>query len=139
MHCGIVERTQSALTMEISPDSKNVLGTSLQACCFDPKTGFYRDGFCHTGPDDKGIHTVCAIMTEEFLAYTKSKGNDLSTPRPEYGFPGLKPGDKWCLCAARWYEAYKAGFAPLVDLEGSHEKSAEIVPLDILIANSIEQ
>ena len=112
---------------------KNVLGTKLQACCYAPKTGFYRDGFCRTGPEDVGTHVVCAIMTEEFLTYTKMQGNDLSTPIPMYQFPGLKPGDKWCLCASRWKQAYKAGKAPEVVLEGTHEKALQIVDFEMLV------
>jgi uncharacterized protein (DUF2237 family) len=112
---------------------KNVLGTKLQACCYAPKTGFYRDGFCRTGPEDVGTHVVCAIMTEEFLTYTKMQGNDLSTPIPMYQFPGLKPGDKWCLCASRWKQAYKAGKAPEVVLEGTHEKALQIVDFEMLL------
>jgi len=88
---------------------KNVLGTDLQTCCFEPKTGFYRDGYCKTGSDDVGTHVVCAIMTQEFLEFSKSKGNDLITPIAYYQFPGLKPGDKWCLCVSRWKEAYESG------------------------------
>ena len=112
---------------------KNVLGTGLEACCYAPKTGFYRDGFCKTGFDDVGTHVVCAIMTEEFLAYTKLKGNDLSTPIPSYQFPGLKAGDKWCLCAARWKQAYDDGKAPEVVLEATHEKALEIVTFESLL------
>mmetsp|Transcript_14883 Transcript_14883/g.14987 ORF Transcript_14883/g.14987 Transcript_14883/m.14987 type:complete len:192 (+) Transcript_14883:181-756(+) len=112
--------------------SVNVLGKPLQPCCYDPMTGFYRDGFCETGPADTGRHTVCAQVTEEFLSYTRSVGNDLSTPSPGYGFPGLTPGDKWCLCAARWYQAEMAGKAPPLYLESTHSKAVEIVPLEIL-------
>ena len=92
--------------------NNNVLGSNLIACCFEPITGFYRDGFCKTGEQDSGTHTVCAVMTAEFLKYTKAQGNDLSTPNPLYQFPGLKPGDKWCLCASRWKQAALAGVAP---------------------------
>ena len=112
---------------------KNVLGTALQACCFSPKTGFYRDGFCKTGADDIGTHVVCAIMTAEFLQFTKSKGNDLSTPIPYYQFPGLKPGDKWCLCVSRWKEAYLEGKAPEVVLEATHEKTLNYVSFEALL------
>jgi len=112
---------------------KNVLGTKLQGCCQAPKTGFYRDGFCRTDPEDLGTHVVCAIMTEAFLSYTKSQGNDLSTPIPMYKFPGLKPGDKWCLCALRWKQAYTAGKAPEVVLEATHEKALEIVDFQCLL------
>lgn len=110
----------------------NVLGTPLVACGTNPVTGFYRDGCCNTGPLDSGTHTVCAIMTEEFLSYTKSQGNDLSTPLPAYGFPGLKPNDRWCLCVTRWKQAYEAGCAPKVVLEASHAKSLEVVMLEHL-------
>ena len=109
--------------------AKNVLGTPLQSCSTQPLTGFTRNGCCETGPEDTGSHTVCAQVTEEFLAFSQSRGNDLSTPRPEYGFEGLKPGDRWCLCAARWHEAAEAGFAPPVILEATHERALEIVSL----------
>ena len=108
---------------------KNVLGTPLQSCSTNPLTGFTRSGCCETGSEDLGNHTVCAQVTEEFLVFSKSRGNDLSTPRPEYGFEGLKPGDRWCLCASRWYEAAEAGFAPPVILESTHERALEIVSL----------
>jgi uncharacterized protein (DUF2237 family) len=108
---------------------RNVLGEPLQPCCERPVTGFYRDGSCRTGPDDLGLHTVCAQMSAEFLAFSKARGNDLSTPMPAYGFPGLKPGDKWCLCAARWKEAHDAGQAPAVVLASTHEATLEVVPL----------
>jgi len=114
------------------PVVKNVLGTPLAACCFEPLTGYFRDGFCNTNADDYGTHTVCAIMSEAFLTYTLSKGNDLSTPKPQYNFLGLKPGDKWCLCALRWYEAYKAGVAPKLILAATHQKTLEFVPLEVL-------
>lgn len=100
---------------------KNVLGGPLQICCDDPVTGFYRNGYCQTGVQDRGIHVACARVTLEFLEYSKSCGNDLMTPRPEFSFPGLKPGDKWCLCAARWTEALEAGVAPPLVLEATHE------------------
>lgn len=109
--------------------AKNVLGTPLQACSMHPLTGFTRTGCCETGPEDRGSHTVCAEMTEEFLAFSISRGNDLSTPSPEYGFEGLKPNDRWCVCAARWLEASEAGFAPPVVLESTHEKCLEIISL----------
>lgn len=108
---------------------KNVLGTALQVCSLDPVTGFTRSGCCETGIEDRGSHTVCAQVTEEFLAFSLSRGNDLSTPRPEYGFEGLQAGDRWCLCASRWLEASEAGFAPPVILEACNEKSLEIVSL----------
>lgn len=116
--------------MEENP--KNILGTELQSCCFEPKTGFYRDGFCKTGEEDYGTHVVCAIMTDEFLEFTKTKGNDLSTPKPEWRFPGLKAGDKWCLCILRWLEAEKAGKAPKVVLEATHEKALQYTSLELL-------
>lgn len=100
--------------------ARNVLGGPLAACSIRPLTGFFRDGCCNTGPQDRGSHTVCAVMTAEFLAFSKSRGNDLSTPRPEFGFVGLKPGDRWCLCAPRWQEALEAGRAPKVMLAATH-------------------
>jgi len=109
--------------------AKNVLGTTLQLCSLNPLTGFTRTGCCETGIDDSGSHTVCAQMSDEFLVYSISRGNDLSTPRPEYGFEGLKAGDRWCVCASRWLEASEAGFAPPVILEACHEKCLEIVSL----------
>ena len=117
--------TEVAAAQNMSIQSKNVLGTSLQKCCDSPKTGFYRDGFCHTGPQDHGTHVACAKVTKEFLEFTKTKGNDLITPRPEWNFPGLKPGDKWCLCALRWLEAKKVGIVLKLDLESTHEKMLE--------------
>lgn len=108
---------------------KNVLGTPLQVCSLDPLTGFTRTGCCETGIEDRGSHTICAQVTEEFLAFSLSRGNDLTTPRPEYGFEGLKPGDRWCLCASRWLEASEEGYAPPVILEASHEKCLEVVSL----------
>jgi uncharacterized protein (DUF2237 family) len=110
----------------------NVLGESLQPCSTNPLTGFYRDGCCKTGEDDQGKHIVCAQMTENFLNYTKSRGNDLSTAIPQFGFPGLNPGDQWCLCASRWKEALDAGMAPPVQLRATHEAALEIVSLDEL-------
>lgn len=101
--------------------SRNVLGGKLESCSIKPMTGFYRNGCCDTGVDDTGSHTVCVVTTAEFLAFSKSRGNDLSTPMPEYGFPGLKPGDRWCLCAPRWQEAFDAGKAPRVVLRATHE------------------
>lgn len=112
--------------------SVNVLGGPLEPCSTAPKTGFYRNGCCDTGPEDRGLHTVCAVMTDEFLAMSKYLGNDLSTPRPEYGFAGLKAGDQWCLCAARFYQAHEEGAAPKVRLRSTHIKTLEIVPLSIL-------
>ena len=112
--------------------AKNVLGTPLQTCSLDPVTGFYRDGCCNTGPHDRGLHMVCVVMTTEFLAFSKNSGNDLSTPMPEYHFPGLKNGDHWCLCAMRWVEAYKNNNAPMLVLKATHEAMLQVVPLEIL-------
>ena len=117
--------------------AKNVLGEPLLPCCTNPMTGFYRDGYCHTGGGDSGVHVVCAEMTEEFLAFSKSRGNDLSTPMPEYEFPGLVPGDRWCLCAARWKEAYDAGMAPPVVLEACHVSALEFATLAELREHAI--
>jgi uncharacterized protein (DUF2237 family) len=111
---------------------KNVLGVELEPCGTDPMTGFWRNGCCETGPEDRGRHTVCAEVTAEFLEFSRAQGNDLSTPRPEFGFPGLRPGDRWCLCAARWREAYEAGKAPRVFLARTHEKTLELVALEVL-------
>jgi uncharacterized protein (DUF2237 family) len=118
-------------------DSVNVLGQVLQPCSTRPMTGFFRDGCCNTGPSDQGVHTVCAVMTVEFLAMSKYLGNDLSTPRPEYGFAGLKPGDRWCLCAARFLQAHQEGAAPQVDLTATHIQTLKIVDLEILQSYSI--
>ena len=115
----------------------NVLGGELTLCSNDPKTGFFRDGHCNTCDADHGSHTVCAVMTAEFLAYSKYVGNDLSTPRPEYGFQGLTPGDKWCLCAARFLQAHDEGCAPKIDLTATHGRALDIVPLRILQEHSI--
>ena len=117
-------------------DSINVLGGTLALCSSNPVTGFFRDGHCNTCDADQGSHTVCAIMTAEFLAYSKYVGNDLSTPRPEYGFAGLKPGDHWCLCAARFLQAHDEGCAPQVNLAATHRRALEIVSLDVLQQNS---
>ncbi|WP_353931013.1 DUF2237 domain-containing protein [Okeanomitos corallinicola TIOX110] len=113
-------------------EAKNVLGTKLEVCCTSPMTGYYRDGFCNTGGQDFGMHVVCAQVTEEFLEYTKLQGNDLSTPVPQFNFPGLKPGDGWCLCAARWQEALEAGVAPPVILEATHIRALEVCNLEDL-------
>ena len=119
-------------------ESRNVLGMKLQPCGFDPLTGFYRDGCCNTGQDDPGRHVICAELTQEVLEFSRVGGNDLSTPRPEMGFPGLRPGDRWCLCAARWKEALDAGKAPRVVLMATHESALEIVSLDDLRAHAID-
>ena len=118
--------------------SKNVLGGELQSCCFDPITGWFRDGYCNTDYDDFGTHTVCSIMTADFLEYTKSRGNDLSSPSANGLFPGLKTGDKWCLCASRWLEAYNAGHAPKVVLESTNEKTLELVKIEFLREHTID-
>lgn len=120
------------------PKPKNVLGTELKTCCTDPMTGFYRDGYCRTGADDVGRHTVCILATNEFLEFSKAAGNDLSTPRPEFAFPGLKAGDKWCLVAMRWQQALDAGMAPQVYLEATHESALEIISLDDLKKYSVD-
>lgn len=117
---------------------RNVLGDDLRPCCTDPMTGFYRDGSCRTGPDDHGTHVVCAEMTADFLSFTQSRGNDLSTPRPAFDFPGLTPGDRWCLCVDRWKEALDAGVAPPVVLAATHEKALQTVDLDTLRAHAVE-
>lgn len=120
-------------------ETLNVLGTPLEACCHDPKTGWYRDGFCHTDMSDPGMHSVCCVASEEFLEFSKQTGNDLSTPRPEFGFPGVKPGQHWCLCAGRWFDAYKAGKACPVVLESCHEETLAVIPLQILKEHSHEK
>lgn len=118
--------------------SINVLGQDLQGCSNDPVTGFFRDGSCNTCAQDAGSHTVCAVMTAEFLTFSAKAGNDLSTPRPEFGFAGLKPGDQWCLCAGRFLQAYEANAAPRVKLTATHERALEIVPLEVLRQSSFE-
>lgn len=117
---------------------RNVFGEPILPCSADPVTGFYRDGCCNTGPEDVGSHTVCAVMTDAFLAFTAARGNDLSMPRPEFGFAGLKPGDQWCLCAARWQQAFQAGAAPQVNLLATNEKALEIVALPDLKAHAAD-
>ena len=112
--------------------SVNVVGGALQGCNDRPKTGFFRDGCCNTSDQDVGSHTVCVEVTKEFLEFSRFRGNDLSTPHPEFNFPGLKPGDRWCLCAARWLEAHEQGMAPRVLLKGTHSRALEIVPLALL-------
>jgi uncharacterized protein (DUF2237 family) len=116
----------------------NVFGEPLATCSDAPKTGWYRSGCCETDPTDHGSHTVCALMTAEFLEFSRSRGNDLSTPRPEFSFPGLRPGDRWCLCAARWQEAFIAGCAPRVNLRATHQRALDIVALVDLKAHSID-
>ena len=120
-------------------ESLNVMGGALQTCSTNPLTGFLRDGCCNTNDQDHGSHTVCVEMTGEFLEFSKLAGNDLSTPMPEYGFPGLKPGDRWCLCAARWQEAYENNMAPGVVLESTHQRALEIVSLEAVRAFAVDQ
>jgi uncharacterized protein (DUF2237 family) len=121
-----------------SPDERNVLGGPLQPCGIDPVTGFYRDGHCSTGPDDLGSHTVCAVVSADFLEMQRALGNDLSTPRPEYGFPGLRPGDRWCVVAVRWLQAYQAGAAAGVVLAATNERALEIVPIEALRQHAVD-
>lgn len=122
----------------MTENQKNVFETDLEPCGIDPITGFYRDGHCNTGLDDAGVHTVCALMTDEFLEYSLSKGNDLSTPRPEFGFPGLKAGDHWCLCALRWEESRQAGFAPRIKLTSTNINTLELIEFEHLKAYEID-
>jgi hypothetical protein len=124
--------------VEVDP-SINVLGEVLEACSHDPVTGFFRNGCCDTNAMDRGSHTVCAVMTDAFLDFSKGVGNDLSTPRPEFGFDGLKAGDRWCLCAARFLEAHEAGMAPRVHLAATHRRALEIVPLEVLRQHALER
>ena len=119
-------------------DKKNVLGGRLQACCHSPKTGFFRDGYCRTDSQDLGRHVICAEMTEDFLSFTKAQGNDLSTPNLVYGFPGLKVGDRWCLCALRWKEAWEHQVAPPVFLPSCEESALEVIALEVLKEHAIE-
>jgi len=122
----------------MASQQKNVYGRKIESCCTNPMTGYYRNGCCETGGDDFGVHTVCAVMTDDFLTFSKNAGNDLSTPMPQYGFNGLKAGDKWCLCASRWAEALEAGQAPKVLLEATHAATLEFVSLADLEAHSAE-
>lgn len=117
---------------------RNVLGGSLEPCGMDPVTGFFRDGCCHTGPEDAGSHTICAVVTEEFLDHQRSIGNDLSTPVPMYGFPGLTPGDRWCVTAVNWLRAYEDGVAAYVVLASTHERALELVPIEALRAYAVD-
>lgn len=119
------------------PKAKNVLGGKLEVCSKSPMTGFFRDGCCNTGPSDGGLHVVCVLASEEFLEFSRGVGNDLSTPRPEWGFEGVHPGDRWCLCASRWQEALEAGAAPRVVLEATHVAALEVVSLEDLKAHAI--
>ncbi|HUY71480.1 MAG TPA: DUF2237 domain-containing protein [Gaiellaceae bacterium] len=122
--------------MSIDPDV-NVVGGKLLPCSTEPLTGFYRNGCCSTGPDDFGSHTVCIVATEEFLEFSRSVGNDLSTPAPDWGFAGVKPGDRWCLCASRWLEANEAGHAPAVVLGATHARALEVIPIELLTARAV--
>jgi uncharacterized protein (DUF2237 family) len=125
----------------VSPDptdERNVLGGSLQPCGTDPLTGFYRDGNCSSGPEDIGLHTVCAVVSTEFLAMQRELGNDLSTPRPEYGFPGLMPGDRWCVVAVRWFQAYQAGVATGVVLAATNARTLDVVPIEALRQHAVD-
>ena len=119
-------------------DQLNIFKEPLEACSFDPVTGFFRSGCCETSQQDTGSHTVCAIMTEEFLKFSKSKGNDLSTPVPAFDFPGLNSGDRWCLCAARWLEAYEAGSAPSIIARATHRRALEIIPMEAMKEFSLD-
>lgn len=127
------------MTQPSATNTRNVLGGPLQDCSHDPLTGFHRDGCCRVGPQDHGVHAVCASVTAEFLDYSKSQGNDLMTPMPEYGFPGLKAGDRWCVCAGRWQEALRAGVAPPVDLEATSEAALAVVTLADLQRHRLSQ
>jgi uncharacterized protein (DUF2237 family) len=125
----------------VSPDptdERNVLGGSLQPCGTDPLTGFYRDGNCSSGPEDIGLHTVCAVVSTEFLAMQRELGNDLTTPRPEYGFPGLMPGDRWCVVAVRWFQAYQAGVATGVVLAATNARTLDVVPIEALRQHAVD-
>ena len=119
-------------------EQRNVLGGSLEVCSLEPLTGFYRDGFCNTGPDDVGSHTVCAVVTADFLAHQALIGNDLSTPMPQYGFPGLQPGDQWGVCAGRWLQSFEAGVAAPVVLRATNEAALEFVPLESLVVSAAD-
>jgi len=123
----------------IKEASLNIFGTRLSPCSSKPLTGFYRDACCNTGPEDRGLHVVCVILSDEFLQFSFQTGNDLITPRPEYQFPGLKAGDRWCLCALRWKDALEAGVAPLVVLEATHEKALEVLNRDDLITHAYRE
>ena len=119
-------------------ESNNVFGEALETCSEKPITGFFRDGCCNTSEEDLGSHTVCVEVTEDFLEYSRFRGNDLTTPMPDYGFPGLEPGDRWCLCAARWLEAYHQGMAPRVLLRRTHQKALDIVPMEFLRKHALD-
>ena len=129
---GLVIRYRTIIMQAENEESKNVFGETITPCSLDPVTGFYRDGCCNTSEQDVGSHTVCIEATQAFLEFSRFRGNDLSTPVPEFGFPGLKPGDKWCLCAARWLEAYEHDAAPRIYLQSTHEKALKIIPFKLL-------
>jgi uncharacterized protein (DUF2237 family) len=129
-------RERAGVTM--AEADRNVLGGTLIPCSVSPRTGFYRDGCCNTGPEDVGLHVVCAQVTAAFLAFARGRGNDLVTPAPEYGFPGLKPGDRWCVCAGTWREAFEAGVAPPVVLAATHEETLAMIPLDALKQHALD-
>ncbi len=126
------------MTSPMANADRNVLGGALAPCSTAPRTGFYRDGCCNTDSDDVGMHVICARMTREFLAFERARGNDLVTPVPEVAFPGLKPGDRWCVCAARWREAFEAGVAPPVVLEATHEEALAVIPLSDLRRHALD-
>ena len=123
----------------VKEKARNILGTELELCCTDPMTGFFRDGYCTASRMDAGAHVVCAVVTDEFLEFTQSRGNDLSTPQPDYQFPGLKAGDCWCLCALRWKEAYEAGVAPPIKPEATHERTLEFLDKAILEEHYVQE
>jgi uncharacterized protein (DUF2237 family) len=120
------------------PRDRNVLGSPLAVCSSSPRTGFYRDGCCNTGPEDLGLHVVCVQVTAEFLDFAREEGNDLVTPAPEYGFPGLKPGDRWCVCAGTWRRAYESGAAAPVVLAATHEETLAVISMDALRAHALD-
>lgn len=122
----------------IQHDSVNVYGEPLEPCSDEPQTGFFRDGCCNTADEDLGMHTVCVQLTEEFLQFSRRMGNDLSTPRPEFNFPGLKAGDRWCLCASRWLQAHQAGLAPKVHIRSTHQRTLEVVDIQLLKAHAVD-
>ena len=136
---GRVDNIAPDMIQKRQPEELNVLGGPLEVCGLDPRTGFFRDGCCRTGPDDLGVHVVCTRVTDEFLEFSRQMGNDLITPIPEYQFPGLKPGDQWCLCAARWAEALDAGAAPQVVLTATHARALDVVPLADLQAHAVAE
>lgn len=137
MRAAVTARSRNGTLFRVTND-RNVLGGPLEPCGSDPLTGFYRDGCCSTGPEDLGSHTVCAVMTEEFLRHQQQVGNDLSTPRPEYRFPGLRPGDRWCVVAARWLQAYGAGVPAPVVLAATHAAALGLVPLEALREHAVD-